>query len=185
MSLFLALALPDVVRSHVADVIEHGRATPGLNARWLRPERLHVTVLFLGRPLDPATLAARMPDLAARHAPIQLGVKGAGLFTTPRAPSVLWLGLHGDLGGLMALRADALRVFADAVDPLEVGRHFQPHVTLARGKRPGELDGMAARLSELTVPKVALDSLHLYESGGDAFTSHRAESLMTPIVGAP
>lgn len=185
MSLFLALGLPDAVRARVADIIEQGRATPGLNARWLRPERLHVTVLFLGRPLDPSTLVARLPALAARHAPVRLGVAGAGLFATPRAPSVLWLGLRGDLGALMALRADALRAFADAIDPVEADRHFQPHLTLARGKRPGELDVMAASLSELMLPEFALDAIHLYESRGDTFTSLHSEALPVPIADAP
>ncbi len=185
MSLFLALGLPDTVRARVAELIEQGRATPGLNAKWLRPERLHVTVLFLGRPLDASTLIARMPALAARHAPVRLGVSGAGLFATARAPSVLWLGLRGDLGALSALRADALRAFADAIDPMEADRHFQPHVTLARGKRPGELDAMAATLSKFTLSEVALDSLHLYESRGDTFTSLHAEAMMVPIAEDP
>jgi len=184
VSLFLALALQDDVRARVAAVIESGRQRPGVDARWLRPERLHITVLFLGRPLPSGELAARLPALAARHGPIELGVSGAGLFATPRAPSVLWLGLQGAFDALSALRADALETYADAIDPLEHRRHYQPHLTLARGKRPGELDAIASTLNGFTIATASMSTLHLYESGGDEFTSRCAAALGVPFVAA-
>lgn len=131
MRLFLAVTLPEALQQDIA------RATAALRAaaptvRWVRPERLHLTMKFLGeRPDDDAT---RIAD-AARHAttglqPVSASLHGTGAFPNFRRPRVVWLGMHPEA----PLAAIARRLDA-ALAPLGIepeSRPFRAHVTLGR-----------------------------------------------------
>lgn len=161
MSFFLALDLDDAVRAQVAAAIDlHRQATP---ASWLVPEKLHVTVLFLGERL-PAELEAPVRALAARVAPFSLALRGAGLFETARAPSVLWLGVEGELSALRALRAEVLAAVGVHSPPAERERPYAPHLTLARGKRHGHFETVLPALRDFSTGPFTVSHLALYES---------------------
>lgn len=131
MRLFLAVALPEPLQQEIA------RATAPLRAsapavRWVRPDRLHLTMKFLGeRPDDEAVRVAN----AARQAmadvpPLSASLHGAGAFPNFRRPRVVWLGMHPE--GPLAAIARRLDV---ALAPLGVERESRPfraHVTLGR-----------------------------------------------------
>jgi 2'-5' RNA ligase len=99
--------------------------------RWVRPEKAHVTVLFLGHvpedrlPAIEAACAMAAPNVDA----FELTLSGLGGFPDLRRPRVVWLGLE-DSPALHALHATFRDALADRAS-LE-DRPFQPHVTLAR-----------------------------------------------------
>jgi 2'-5' RNA ligase len=133
--LFLALDLPEPARDAIAvwrDELVAGRA----DLRPVRPEALHVTLVFLGwqdEAAAPRIAGAAFGALPAGPAPrlTALGVRAL----PPRSPRLFALDLE-DEGG----RATAVQEAASAA--LEAGgwyrpekRPFWPHLTLARAKR--------------------------------------------------
>jgi 2'-5' RNA ligase len=133
--LFVAAPVPPPLARELGSRIE--RARRGLPAaRWVRPENLHLTLLFLGETRADAVAAlARALDeaLAGRHAVrARLGLPGA--FPERGRVRVLWLGLEPEreLGELaLAARAAA----AGCALPFDA-KPFRAHLTLARCPRP-------------------------------------------------
>lgn len=167
MSFFLAVDPDAAVRSAVAEVL--ARVSTAVPATWLPPEKLHVTVLFLGdhRPDDGAALRA----IAGATAPFTLTLVGAGTFETARAPSVLWLGIGGALPALTALQARAVAQLGALAPEPERTRPYTPHLTLARGKRPGHFADLLPTLEAWRSEPFLVDHLTLYESAHGRFTA--------------
>jgi 2'-5' RNA ligase len=163
VSVFLAVDLGDAARAACVALIEAHRAR--FDARWLRPDKLHCTLVFLGSP--PSEQVGRFVEsidaLAARHRPFALRLQGAGTFVTARAPSVLWLGVEGELAARRALQADAQQSLGGEE------RVYQPHVTLARAKVAAHLEPLREALSALTLPTFAVSRLTLYESSEHSY----------------
>ncbi len=99
-------------------------------ARWIRPESLHVTLKFIGE--QPAERVDAIAD-RLRHieAPsLQLKVAGHGFFPTAEAPRVFWIGVVENQGLTeLAMKCDA--ALAELGIPQE-RRPYSPHLTLAR-----------------------------------------------------
>lgn len=167
MSAFVAIDLSVSARSEAQAVVDAARRR--FDAKWLPPEKLHVTVLFLGNP-KPAELEALTPELdalALRHRPFTLRLEGAGTFVTTRAPAVLWLGVGGGLAALHALHVDATRL-TGAPD----AREYRPHLTLARAHTDGFFEPLREALRGFVGTPFTVDGLALYES-----THHRYHVL--------
>jgi len=162
MSVFLAVDLDDAVRARVTEMTTSVAAR--FPAKWLPPEKLHVTVLFLGE-LRPAFES--VDAIAAQVAPFELQISGAGTFVTARAPSVLWLGVAGELSALNTLH----RAAVGALIPHDM-KAYVPHLTLARAKLPGFLEPAREELSSFSAGPWKVTGLTLYES-----TQHRYHAL--------
>lgn len=173
MSVFLAVDLDEAVRAQVVALIEQHRQT--LDAKWLRADKLHLTLVFLGNATleHVATFKPLLDALAGRHQPFELSLAGAGTFGTARAPSVSWLGVQGALRELGELQADAAKVLLTQALPgvkvEERERHFTPHVTLARSKRETAFVELTRTLADFTTPNFVVDHLTLYESSSEVY----------------
>ena len=162
MSVFLAVDLDAPTRASTAALIETHRAN--FPAKWLRTDKLHCTLVFLGNP-PPEQVALWIPvvdALAGRHGPFRLRLQGAGTFTTARAPSVLWLGVVGELGPLCALQADAAGALGVAQE-----KPFVPHVTLARAQT--SLGELSSSLGAFASEDFLVGHLSLYESSSEVY----------------
>ncbi len=184
MSVFLAVDLDAPVRALASSVIERFRAT--LDAKWVREDKLHLTLVFLGNPTAAHVESFKplVDAVASRHAAFSLELGGVGTFGTARAPSVLWLGVKGALESLRSLQADAQRSLVSAdlpgLKPDEHGRLYAPHVTLARSKQDTAFGNATTALAEFTSPPFLVSHVTLYESRSDRYQAlHRA-----PLKGA-
>jgi 2'-5' RNA ligase len=126
--LFVAVTPPaDVVEPLVAAVARGRAVVPGL--RWVDPERIHLTLAFLG-PVDDETrvdLAERLARVARRHPPVAAALAAPGRF----GDRVLWAGVAGELGPLAAgVRRAASRAGIEGLDT----RPLRAHLTLARAR---------------------------------------------------
>lgn len=134
MRTFIAIELPDAVRDALADLSSRLRKS-GLRASWVRPDRMHLTLRFLGE-VDIGQ-ADRLRALLA-HAyqpfePFSLHVGRVGAFPNPRKPAILWAGvdpLEGSLSQVQAMAEESARSIGI---PPET-KPFHPHLTLARVK---------------------------------------------------
>jgi RNA 2',3'-cyclic 3'-phosphodiesterase len=104
----------------------------------------HVTLAFLGAVPDPAMpgLLERLGRAAGGVDPFALRLGGLRAVPSLHRATMVWARLHGatdaasDLAGALALAGDLPRE----------GRRFEPHVTLARARRPKRVhaDALAA-----------------------------------------
>jgi 2'-5' RNA ligase len=190
MRLFLAIELPDEVRHAV--VAEQERLRDALGAAplaWVRPEQLHLTLVFLGE-LDATRAAALIDRFNAPLediSPFELRFAGLGTFPEARAPRVLWLGVDAGRREVIELHRQVARRVSAAGLPVE-SRPFHPHLTLARWRqmRPGLKTGADVRdllsVPDRVGPAIAMlvDAVTLYES---RLSSSGATHL--PIARAP
>ncbi|MDP3153996.1 MAG: RNA 2',3'-cyclic phosphodiesterase [Archangium sp.] len=173
MSVFLAVDLDDPTRTLAASLIETHRAM-WPKAKWLRTDKLHCTLVFLGHPsADQLTHWAPAIDaLASRHQPFSLRLSGAGTFSTARAPSVLWLGISGMLAPLAELQRDTEATFG-----LQAKEAFIPHVTLARAQVAGTFETLVTDLKAFTSNDFEIRGLSLYESTSEVYRVIHAAPL--------
>jgi 2'-5' RNA ligase len=146
LRLFCAVELSEELRSRVAERARRLRAEfPEVRAAWERPEKLHITLKFLGD-----TEPARVEDLshaAARAVsnvePFELIVEEPGAFPPHGQPRVLWLGIVDASGSLAFMQHELETECAAAGFPRE-SRPFKPHLTLARIRSPQGARELAA-----------------------------------------
>ncbi|WP_165865560.1 RNA 2',3'-cyclic phosphodiesterase [Vallicoccus soli] len=145
MRLFVALVPPAAVVAQVrAGTAAARAAAPGL--RWVPPDRLHLTLAFLGEVPDD-----RVPELTAALAracaPLprpRLALHSAGRF----GGRVLWAGVQGATADLERLAAACGAAAARCGVPLE-DRPYRAHLTLARAREPYDLAPLVALLDGL------------------------------------
>ncbi len=184
--LFAAIEVPQDVRDRVGQA---GRllADAGWRAKWVSPERTHLTLKFYGNVelerLDALKQALR--GAVESESAFTLQAAGAGVFPNPRRPRVLWIGLGGHgLQLLTRLQTGIDRVCADLGFPPEE-RAFHPHLTVAR-IRPEDLStltGVERRLAELS----ALPALPIPVEQVTLFRSElrRTGPIYTPLEEFP
>ncbi|MFC3650872.1 RNA 2',3'-cyclic phosphodiesterase [Dyella humi] len=139
--LFFAL-MPDAATRHD---INHAAALvqqqhPGLRARWVKPERFHATLNFLGDfPTVPDQVVQKAMAAAdhLRAEPFSWTLDYAASFRGREPPCVL-RGSHVP-EPLLALWRDLHAALTHAGLHLRAERQFTPHVTLAYGRH--ELPG--------------------------------------------
>lgn len=132
LRLFLAIDVPDAARLGLDAAAASARAL-GAEVRWVRPESVHLTLVFLGErpPAHVEAIAACVAPVVAAHAPFGLHIAGMGCFPSAARPRVLWAGLGGETAALAALRRDVQDALVRA-GLAEADTRFDPHLTLGR-----------------------------------------------------
>src|SRR5262249_9998997 len=136
MRLFIAIDLGEQVRGRVLEELAAlQRLAP--DAKWVRPESIHVTLAFLGYLPDEKVAGVRtaIENTSATCQPLSFCVRGIGSFGSSRRPRVLWAGLDGDV----KLLGRAKQRLESELVPLGYEpeqRAFSPHLTLARSRNP-------------------------------------------------
>lgn len=147
--------------------LQSGTRFSGAHPAWVRPEGVHVTLVFLGwQPPERLAAAQRALSAASACAPFGLEIGGVGLFPDPRSPRVVSVELHGNLKGLFAVQkalADACRAGGFEIED----RAFRPHLTLARIKSQKGLAGLRDVVkshANLAAGSFHVDHVTLYRS---------------------
>jgi 2'-5' RNA ligase len=130
---FIALPLDDTLRRRVV-AVQQEFADAGGDVKWVEPENLHVTLLFLGEvdALEVVEICRAVRGVVAPIKPFTLSASGVGAFPNLRRPRTLWVGVEEGREELVALH-DGIE---DAL--LKLGayrredREFTPHITLGR-----------------------------------------------------
>lgn len=173
--LFVAIDLPEELKARLSML-----RTAALPARWVAPDKLHLTLRFVG---EVGETSAREVDTALRgiDAPrFSMTLAGVGHFRR----QVLWVGVQScpPLLSLQAQVEDALR---QAGMDRERGRYV-PHVKLARLRWPGR-GRLRAFLDEhalFSAEPFEVERFILYESRlakEGATYQRRADYVLRPI----
>lgn len=135
---FIAIDISDEARRRAAAHMEKlRREFPRVRVSWERPEKLHLTVKFLG-DIDETKLVMLNDAVtrAARQIPafgLRIGV--CGVFPSSKRARVLWLGVEDINGGFQRLH-DVLETESEKLGFAREKKDFKPHLTIARLREP-------------------------------------------------
>jgi 2'-5' RNA ligase len=170
MRLFIAIEMNRAIEEASREVIDElrdraARLAPRARITWAVPERLHVTVRFIGEADEARGLAIRSALGATIDAPVfDVIVEGVGAFPPKGPPRVFWAGLTDGRSGIV----DVERAVSARLESIVAAdeRPYSPHLTLARVKDPAGirrealLEGLAGR----QFGRVHVDAITLFES---------------------
>lgn len=175
MRTFVAIDIPNEVRAKIARYAEGMRGFAP-DARWVKPETLHVTLKFIGELKDAQVEEAKRVLAGFEAGPTTISFRGTGFFPTAKAARVFWVGVEAD-GHLRELASKV----DEAMGSMGVERErneFRPHLTLARGgsgrpqRGPSDrqnrmFQGLQEKMANLPSPEFGTMTAHeffLFES---------------------
>jgi len=135
---FVAIEIPAEIRKRIAQHIARLRdEVPEVRATWSREENLHLTLKFLGNiPATRVEALSRAAEQSTRNLhPFELRVAGCGSFPPRGTPRVLWIGID-DQQSLLDRLYGALEDNCAEEGFGRERRPFNPHLTIARIRRP-------------------------------------------------
>ena len=106
MRIFIALDIDDAIRARLQRFLDGVRGFAP-EARWVRPESMHVTLKFIGEKSSEAVEEIKQALGAIRAGVLEISFRGYGFFPTATAARVFWMGLvrraaagrAGEIGG--------------------------------------------------------------------------------------
>ncbi len=137
MRIFIGIDLDPGIRDRISRFLE-GVEGFAPDARWVRPESLHVTLKFIGeqKPDQVGAIAERLRRVEGSAFEIRLA--GYGFFPTAKAPRVFWIGIQA--GPQLAALAETIDMTTAELGIQREDRPYSPHLTLARagtGRKSG------------------------------------------------
>jgi 2'-5' RNA ligase len=169
--LFAAIELAEGVIRTAVDLIEElrrrvERLAPSARLTWLPPDRLHITLVFIGHvDADRAAIIAGHLQAPFAGPPFQMTIGGVGAFPVRGSPRVLWAGVEQGRDRLLNLEKQLRARCAPATSP-EDERPYQPHLTLARVREAAGLRtaSLLERLEGTTLGTTWVEAITLFES---------------------
>ncbi len=135
LRLFIAIDPPRETATVAARIIDRLRRA-GVEAAWVDPAHMHLTLHFLGNDVDETDLhgICVAMDAACREVPpFEVAFGGVGCFPDPKKPRVLWLGIEEGAEALGSLY-DALAARLEPLGFPPEARGYRPHLTIGRFK---------------------------------------------------
>jgi len=129
---FIAIEIPEQIQARLQR-FQLRLQQQSVKASWVRPENIHVTLVFLGEV--SAQRIDRVPEIldasAAELTRFEFAVSGLGIFGSPRNPRVVWAGVPDPPNELMALQKTIQgRLIRAGFEGIK--QTFHPHLTLGR-----------------------------------------------------
>ncbi|CAN5873490.1 RNA 2',3'-cyclic phosphodiesterase [soil metagenome] len=157
MRTFIAIELPQSVQNPINQVqialqahLREQQCPESI--QWTPVAKIHLTLRFLGETSasQQEFITPGLSEIAQRQPAFVLSLSDLGCFPNFRAPSVVWLGLQGELTALQQLQQQ-LEQLARKTDFVPENRAFAPHITLGRARRsssPSDLHRTGAALQQ-------------------------------------
>ena len=132
LRVFIAFELPDDTVLCLKK-IQSALKQAGIRLRWVQPGNMHLTLKFLGDiPAEGCSEIEAAIDAATDgFKPLNLHLKGLGVFPGIKNARVLWTGLGGEVSALLNFQRLLDNHLADRGFPIEK-RSFKAHLTLGR-----------------------------------------------------
>ena len=145
MRAFIAIDLPEALHTALAEAQQNFRSAAS-DARWTRPEGIHLTLKFLGEISDAQTkqVVEALTQIGPFE-PFSIEVKGFGFFPQAQRPRVFWAGVMAPpaLTQLAAQVENRMEKIGFARED----RAFSAHLTLARFQVPRPQSALEAAIA--------------------------------------
>ena len=165
MRAFIAIDFPEAIHMALANVQQRLRKVAP-EARWTRPEGIHLTLKLLGQISDAQTerVLEELAQLGA-FTPFPVEVQGFGFFPDARRPRVFWAGVKAPEA--LAQLATRVETAMEKLGFARENRAFSPHLTLARFQVPGPqpaLESALEKLGAVSIGQFEASEFFLFES---------------------
>lgn len=163
---FISIPTPENVRQALT-AIQSELKSADADVKWESPEKLHITLRFLGDVEEN-----RLPQLIADCSKaicnlnsFSLVYEGFGCFPDARNPRIIWAGSHNDDGTLITIKKEIDAAVARYGFEGE-NRMFHPHITLSRVKGRRNIPNLIKMLQSVTFEPhpVRIDEVHFMKS---------------------
>ena len=188
MRLFVAIELgAEVLREAAALVAELrrrvDRGTRNARLTWVTPDRMHLTLRFLGEVSDEraSEVLGALRD-AIPMEPFAVAWEGLGVFPPKGPPRVVWVAAGRGRDSVLELE----KAVSDRLEPLGIEREarpYAPHLTLARVREAGGLrpiplfEGIAGQ----SIGTTNVDAITLFQSQLSSKGPTYVSMLRTPL----
>jgi 2'-5' RNA ligase len=155
---FCAIELPSLVLEKISEHINRLRvAAPDSPASWSRPENVHLTLKFIGEiaPNRVSDLSQAVANAVAGFSPFEIVIKDTGSFPKRGTPRVFWIGIDDHSGQLAQVQAK-LDEECSRLGFEKEARAFNPHLTIARGRKPQGARALATAHKEMGFPSTEI-----------------------------
>jgi len=165
---FVAVKIPSEIRHGLAEIRRQLKRT-GADARWVKPDNVHLTLRFLGNDVPSRIVDAiggSLHDRLKSVQPFRITVGGLGAFPNVTKPRVVWLGIEPTDGPLLELR-EAVEDAVEEVGWAREDRPFAPHLTLGRIKSQSSIGNLRRLLEKGTsdlIGRMVVDAVALIRS---------------------
>jgi len=166
LRLFIGAELPPDCRKELA-LIKPKSDKKAAKTKWVAAENMHITIKFLGGCDDdvPDKIISALADAVSNFESFCFRLGELGGFPSLKKANIFWMGLaegSEEMSDLAALVEKGLMPLGFEKER----RQFHPHVTLARLKRPQDLQEIALN-QELDKPRgnlIKVEYVTLYKS---------------------
>jgi len=131
MRTFIAIELPPEIKTALGNIqaeLKLARA----DAKWVKPENIHLTMKFLGE-IDEALvekIRSILEEIARRNEPFELSLSELGAFPKLNYPRVIWVSITS--GQQVAKIAEEIEKETVKIGLPSESRPFSSHITLGR-----------------------------------------------------
>jgi 2'-5' RNA ligase len=149
---FIALDLGQSIRDRLVSLQETLSAFAP-EVKWVEPENLHVTLLFIGEVDERSVLeVCRGVSQCCQSIPrFQMSVETVGCFGNPRRPRTIWVGVGEGAAEVTALHGTLEEKLLELGCYRREDRAFTPHITIGRVKQDvsgGDLAGVLQKKAD-------------------------------------
>lgn len=149
MRLFIAIDIPDNIKNTLF-IIQTKLKSCNLEAKWVTPKNLHVTLKFLGEVEEKVIpeLIKIIDEVNVKFTPFTVKLKEFGFFPNPRRPQVFFISTDQEL----KLKNIAL-LLEEKLESLGIKKEgkFKAHITIARIKSPKNIGCLIKGIETLSL----------------------------------
>lgn len=158
MRIFVALDIDEAIRQRIARFMDGVRGFAP-DARWVRPESLHITLKFIGETAPESVDQIKEALKSVEANAIEMNLRSSGFFPGAKSPRVFWVGIEA--GPSLAALASMVDDRVAALGIAKENHPFSPHLTLARdgggsGSPRSGIDGFKRSFQRLPEKLAAL-----------------------------
>jgi len=169
--LFVAVEIGQRLSKRVAEVSRElqrraAEAAPRAKVTWVPPDRMHLTVRFIGEVDDEkGSMVGKAFGAPLAVAPFTLGLRGVGTFPRSGTPRVVWVGVTEGRDEVLAIETEVTARLTPLGIP-EESRAYSPHLTLARVREPARLKSahLVDGLTDQRIGTVRIGAITLFQS---------------------
>lgn len=149
---FIALELFSEIRQELSK-IQGELKKSGADAKWVKPENIHLTLKFLGStPSDKIeTINQILLDISSRFPVFEMSLSQLGAFPKIESPRVIWIDIKEGKETLQTLVKEIEEKLSSLGFPPE-DRPFQTHITLARIRSSLNRINLVNKLKGIPIP---------------------------------